>query len=70
MTEYAASIPDGGEDIAESWAMFVFGGTDFAGDADDDGELDSVPEETLAADKVSFFENYPKLVELRAGILS
>lgn len=39
VTEYAASTEDGGEDIAESWAMFVFGGTDLAGDADDAGEL-------------------------------
>lgn len=69
VTEYAASDPSGGEDIAESWAMFVYGDTDFAGDADDDGELDTVPEGTLAADKVAFFEDYPELVELKADIL-
>ena len=70
VTEYAASVEDGGEDIAESWAMFVFGDTEFAGDADDDGELDVVPEGTLAADKVAFFEDYPELVQLRDDILS
>lgn len=70
VTEYAASSPDdGGEDIAESWAMFVYGGTEFAGDADDDGELDVVPDGTTAADKVAFFEDYPELVELKADIL-
>lgn len=69
VTEYAASVPDGAEDIAESWAMFVYGGTEFAGDADDDGELDEVIEGTLAAEKVAFFEDYPELVALRAFIL-
>ncbi len=70
VTEYAASIDDGGEDIAESWAMFVFGDTDLAGDADDDGELDFVPEGTIAADKVAFFEDYPELVQLKEDILN
>jgi hypothetical protein len=69
VTEYAASVEDGGEDFAESWAMYVFVGTDFAGDADDDGELDTVSAGTLAADKVDFFAGYPELVELRDHIL-
>lgn len=70
VTEYAASVEDGGEDIAESWAMYVFEGTDFAGDADDDGELDEVPADTLAAEKVEFFADYPELVQLREDILT
>ena len=70
VTEYASSVEDGGEDIAESWAMFVFGDTEFAGDADDDGELDEVPEGTLAAEKVAFFADYPELVALKEDILS
>lgn len=70
VTEYAASVPDGGEDIAESWAMFVFGDTEFAGDADDDGDFDVVPAGTIAAEKVAFFEDYPELVELRDAILA
>jgi hypothetical protein len=49
--------------------MFAYVGTDFAGDADDDSELDDVPEGTLAADKVAFFEDYPELVALRNAIL-
>ena len=68
VTEYAASQPDGSEDIAESWAMYVFEGTPFAGDADDDGELDVVVPGTLAAEKVAFFEDYPELVALRDAI--
>lgn len=52
VTEYAASSPeDGGEDIAESWAMFVFGDTEFAGDADEDGDLDVVEPDTQAAQR-------------------
>lgn len=71
VTEYAASSPeDGGEDIAESWAMFVYGDTEYAGDADDDGELDVVEPGSVAAEKVAFFEDYPELVELRADILN
>ncbi|BAN04415.1 hypothetical protein [Ilumatobacter coccineus] len=69
VTEYAASVDDGGEDIAESWAMFVYADTEYAGDADDDGELDVVPDGTLAAEKVAFFEDYPELVQLKADIL-
>lgn len=65
VTEYAASSPeDGGEDIAESWAMFVFGDTEFAGDADEDGDLDVVEPDTQAAQKVVLFEDYPELVDL------
>ncbi len=70
VTEYAASVDNGQEDMAESWAMFVYADTPFAGDADDDGELDVVEPGTLAADKVAFFEDYPELVELRAFILA
>ena len=70
VTEYAASVDDGQEDMAESWAMFVYGDTDFAGDADDDGELDVVEPGTLAAEKVAFFANYPELVALRDSILA
>lgn len=33
---------DGSEDIAESWAMFVYGDTDLAGDADDTPTADDV----------------------------
>lgn len=70
VSEYAASVDDGSEDMAESWAMFVFGDTVFAGDSDDDGELDVVEPDTLAADKVAFFGDYPELVELRDAIRS
>lgn len=70
VTEYAASVLDGQEDIAESWAMFVLADTDYAGDADDDGELDVVTPGTLAAEKVAFFEDYPELVQLKADILA
>lgn len=71
VTEYAASSPeDAGEDIAESWAMYVFVGTEFAGDADGDGELDVVPDGTTAAEKVAFFDGYPDLVQLREDILA
>lgn len=69
VSEYASTSPDDGtEDIAESWAMFVFGGTEYAGDADDDGELDVVCTDCVAAEKVSFFEAYPELVELAEQI--
>lgn len=69
VSEYAASSPDdGAEDIAESWAMFVFADTEYAGDADDDGELDVVCTDCVAADKVSFFDSYPELVELAEQI--
>ena len=50
--------------------MYVFEDTDFAGDADDDGELDTVCEDCLARDKVEFFEGYAELVTLRADILN
>ncbi len=50
--------------------MYVYGDTEFAGDADDDGELDVVEPDTIAAEKVAFFENYPELVELRDYILA
>ena len=70
VSEYAASVLDGQEDIAESWAMFVLADTDYAGDADDDGNLDVVTPGTLAAEKVAFFENYPELVQLKADILA
>lgn len=69
VSEYAASVLDGQEDIAESWAMFVLADTDYAGDADDDGNLDVVTPGTLAAEKVAFFEDYPELVQLKADIL-
>ncbi len=69
VSEYASTSPeDGAEDIAESWAMFVFGGTEYAGDADEDGELDVVCSDCIAADKVSFFEAYPELVALAEQI--
>ncbi|WP_430868816.1 hypothetical protein [Demequina aurantiaca] len=70
VTEYAASQPDGSEDMAESWAMYVFGDTEYAGDADDDGELDVVEPGTVAAEKVAFFADYPELVNLREEILA
>ncbi|MGB0113799.1 MAG: hypothetical protein WBP59_11310 [Ilumatobacteraceae bacterium] len=70
VTEYAASADDGSEDMAESWAMYVFGGTPFAGDADDDGELDVVEPGTIAAEKVAFWDAYPELVQLRDDILA
>lgn len=70
VTEYAASDSEGGEDMAESWAMYVFEGTDFAGDADDDGTLDTVCDDCLAREKVEFFGGYPELVELRSDIRS
>ncbi len=68
VSEYASSQPDGSEDMAESWAMFVFGDTEYAGDADDDGELDVVEPGTIAAEKVAFFESYSELVDLRDSI--
>ncbi len=69
VSEYAASSPeDGAEDIAESWAMFVFSDTRYAGDADDDGELDVVCTDCVAADKVAFFADYPELVDLAEQI--
>jgi len=69
VTEYAASVENGQEDMAESWAMYAFEGTAYAGDADDDGELDTVCDNCLARDKVEFFGDYPELVELRADLL-
>ena len=70
VTEYAASAEDGSEDMAESWAMYVFENTDYAGDADGDGVLDTVCDNCLARDKVEFFGDYPELVELRDDILT
>lgn len=40
--------------------MFVFGDTEFAGDADEDGDLDVVEPDTQAAQKVALFEDYPR----------
>jgi hypothetical protein len=54
VSEYASSNP--GEDIAESWAFFVFGPK--PGDT------------TIADQKVLFFYEHPELVELRSQILN
>ncbi len=54
VNDYAATNP--GEDIAESWAVWVLGG--------------AAPEGEVAAAKVGFFERYPELVELRDEIRS
>ncbi len=54
VTDYAVTNP--GEDIAESWAMFVLGVEQPGG--------------SVAAAKVDFFEQYPELVELRDQIRS
>ncbi|MEW9501001.1 hypothetical protein [Jeotgalibacillus marinus] len=54
VTDYAATHPS--EDIAESWSYFV---------------LSYKPEnETVADEKISFFYQYPELVELRTTLLS
>jgi|GEM_PF-2809735 len=70
VSEYAASVPDGSEDMAESWAMYVFAGTDYAGDSDGDGDLDTVCDPCLARDKMEFFDGYPELLQLRTDILA
>ena len=71
VTEYAASSPeDGGEDIAESFSMYVLGETDFAGDDDGDGAPDRIDPDTVAGEKVAFFESYDVLVEYRQAILA
>lgn len=54
VTSYAATNPE--EDIAESFAFFVFS-PEPAGD-------------TILEEKILFFYNYPELVELRAAILN
>ncbi|MDP1546673.1 MAG: hypothetical protein Q8L87_11675 [Anaerolineales bacterium] len=54
VTSYAATNPE--EDIAESFAFFVFSPKP-AGD-------------TILEEKILFFYNYPELVELRASILN
>lgn len=54
VTDYAVTNPE--EDIAESWAFFVFG---------------SIPDGgTVADQKILFFYEYPELVQLRARILN
>ncbi|NDI35863.1 hypothetical protein [Chengkuizengella sediminis] len=54
LTDYAATDPS--EDIAETWTYFI---------------LSYQPEvETMADEKISFFYEFPELVELRATLLS
>ncbi len=53
VSEYAATNP--GEDIAESFAAFVF-------------RKESAQVQTIAEKKMAFFKAYPELVEMRRGL--